>query len=85
MIIVLCLPQDAPITINNMNYSPIALGIVILGAFSSWVLSARFWFKGMFLPPDQVDFFKLTFHIVCVFQGRLLFYHCQLYRFLIFS
>ena len=56
MIIVLCLPQDAPITINNMNYSPIALGIVILGAFSSWVLSARFWFKGMFLPPDQVDF-----------------------------
>lgn len=56
MIVVLCLPQDAPITINNMNYSPIALGIVILGAFSSWVLSARFWFKGMFLPPDQIDF-----------------------------
>jgi hypothetical protein len=46
MIIVLCLPQDAPITINNMNYSPIALGIVLLGAFFSWVVSARFWFKG---------------------------------------
>ena len=48
MIIVLCLPQDTPITINNMNYSPIALGIVLVGAWFSWVVSARFWFKGTF-------------------------------------
>ena len=46
MIIVLCLPQDAPITINNMNYSPIALGIVLISAFLSWIISARHWFKG---------------------------------------
>ena len=46
MIIVLCLPQDAPISANNMNYSPIALGIVLVGAWFSWVVSARFWFKG---------------------------------------
>jgi hypothetical protein len=55
MIIVLCLPQDAPITINNMNYSPIALGIVLLGAFFSWVVSARFWFKGTFCTLHRVD------------------------------
>ena len=46
MIITLCLPQDAPITINNMNYSPIALGIVLISAFFSWIVSARYWFKG---------------------------------------
>ena len=46
MIITLCLPQDAPITINNMNYSPIALGIVLISALLSWVVSARHWFKG---------------------------------------
>jgi amino acid transporter len=46
MIITLCLPQDAPITINNMNYSPIALGIVLISAFFSWIVSARHWFKG---------------------------------------
>ena len=48
MIIILCLPQSYPITINNMNYSPIALGIVIIIAFLSWVVSARFWFKGTY-------------------------------------
>jgi Amino acid permease len=46
MIITLCLPQDAPITVNNMNYSPIALGIVLISAFLSWIVSARYWFKG---------------------------------------
>lgn len=46
MVIVLCLPQAAPITINNFNYSSLALGIVIILALFSWVVSARFWFKG---------------------------------------
>lgn len=53
MIIVLCLPQDAPITINNMNYSPIALGIVLISAFLSWIISARHWFKGKQERLDQ--------------------------------
>lgn len=48
MIITLCLPQDAPITINNMNYSPIALGIVLISAFFSWIVSAKYWFKGAY-------------------------------------
>jgi hypothetical protein len=60
MIIVLCLPQDAPITINNMNYSPIALGIVLLGALFSWVVSARFWFKGKyFFSHDRSDYLPI--------------------------
>ena len=48
MIIVLCLPQDTPITQNNMNYSPIALGFVLVGAWFSWMVSARNWFKGTY-------------------------------------
>ena len=54
MVIVLCLPQDAPITINNMNYSPIALGIVLSLAFLSWMLSARKWFKGTWINSRTV-------------------------------
>ena len=46
MVIVLCLAQDSPVDINNMNYSPVALGIVLLGAYCSWMVSARFWFRG---------------------------------------
>lgn len=53
MIIVLCLPQAAPISINNMNYSPIALGIILVGAWFSWMVSARFWFKG---PSTNLKF-----------------------------
>ena len=46
MILILCLPQAAPISVDNMNYSPIALGIVIIFAYVSWMVSARHWFKG---------------------------------------
>ena len=56
MVIVLCLPQDAPISINNFNYSPIALGLVLILALFSWVVSARFWFKGKFstISSDEI-------------------------------
>lgn len=65
MIIVLCLPQDTPITINNMNYSPIALGIVLVGAWFSWVVSARFWFKGTFYMHDQLtDYLSGSYRIM---------------------
>jgi hypothetical protein len=32
---------------DNMNYSPIALGIVILLALVAWIASAKYWFRGM--------------------------------------
>jgi Amino acid permease len=47
MLLILCLPQAYPITAENMNYSPIALGIVLVGSIAYWFISARKWFKGM--------------------------------------
>lgn len=40
------LPVSYPITTATLNYTPIALGGVIILMFSSWFLSARHWFKG---------------------------------------
>lgn len=63
MIIILCLPQDAPISANNMNYSPIALGIILVGAWFSWVVSARFWFKG---AKTNLAFYPIAYRVQCV-------------------
>ena len=46
MTIVLCLPEELPVTFSNMNYSSIALGGVLIFSWSWWVISARYWFKG---------------------------------------
>ncbi|ONK66326.1 uncharacterized protein A4U43_C06F6580 [Asparagus officinalis] len=40
------LPVSYPITRDTLNYTPIALGGVIILTFSSWFLSARYWFRG---------------------------------------
>lgn len=45
MLIILCLPEDTPIAANNLNYSPIVLGAIIVFALIYWVTSARWWFK----------------------------------------
>lgn len=45
MIVVLCLPEESPVTAANLNYSPICLGAIILYAQISWHLSANKWFK----------------------------------------
>jgi hypothetical protein len=74
MVITLCLPQVQPITINNMNYSPIALGIVLVLAFLSWMLSARKWFKGYFLLP----FFHFFCYVI-LFRSTFTFF-LQVYR-----
>lgn len=40
------LPVAYPVTKDTLNYTPVALGIVLVLVLSSWVLSARYWFKG---------------------------------------
>jgi amino acid transporter len=42
MIIVLCLATDTPATTDNINYSPIALGIILVFAWTYWIFSARY-------------------------------------------
>jgi len=45
MTIVLCLPEEYPITVENLNYSPICLGAILLYAQVSWNLSAYKWYR----------------------------------------
>ena len=55
MISILCLPQVHPETINNLNYSPLALGCILIYALISWSLSARYWFKGAIINKQLME------------------------------
>ncbi|GAA5851752.1 hypothetical protein JCM8547_001195 [Rhodosporidiobolus lusitaniae] len=44
--IVFCLPTVNPIDSQTLNYTPVAVGIVLIYVLLSWSLSARKWFKG---------------------------------------
>jgi len=44
--IVFMLPQYTPITLQNFNFTPVAVGVVIVGVGVWWLVSARKWFKG---------------------------------------
>ena len=50
--IVLCLPTANPVTSQTLNYTPVAVGIVAVGAFGSWAVWARRWFVG---PKRQIE------------------------------
>jgi hypothetical protein len=40
------LPPASPITVQTFNYTIVAVGVVGLGAWLWWILSARNWFTG---------------------------------------
>ncbi|KAF7132637.1 hypothetical protein RHSIM_Rhsim09G0102700 [Rhododendron simsii] len=40
------LPVSYPITDQTLNYTPVAVGLLLLLTVSSWIVSARHWFKG---------------------------------------
>jgi protein-S-isoprenylcysteine O-methyltransferase Ste14 len=42
----------SPIKWSNFNYTIVAVGLVVLGAWLAWVLSARHWFTG---PRHTID------------------------------
>jgi amino acid transporter len=46
MVIILCLPNVSPVTVLNINYSPLMLGAILVYAVAMWYISARHWFKG---------------------------------------
>ncbi|XP_077219841.1 bidirectional amino acid transporter 1 isoform X2 [Tasmannia lanceolata] len=46
------LPVAYPITKNSLNYTPVAVGGLLILTVSSWILSARHWFKG---PVTNID------------------------------
>ncbi|KAL6613817.1 hypothetical protein ACP70R_036087 [Stipagrostis hirtigluma subsp. patula] len=50
--VLFCLPVAYPVAEDNFNYTPVAVGGVLLLTLGSWVLHARFWFQG---PVTNVD------------------------------
>ncbi|KAL5553059.1 hypothetical protein UlMin_040460 [Ulmus minor] len=46
------LPVAYPITIETLNYTPVAVGGLFILIVSSWVLRARYWFRG---PITNID------------------------------
>ncbi|OIW06956.1 hypothetical protein TanjilG_18344 [Lupinus angustifolius] len=40
------LPVSYPITIQTLNYTPVAVGILLIVVVLYWLVSGRFWFKG---------------------------------------
>lgn len=40
------LPVAYPITIETLNYTPVAVGGLLLTTVLAWILRARHWFKG---------------------------------------
>jgi amino acid transporter len=40
------LPVAYPVTKNTLNYTPVAVGGLLVLCLVSWVLNARFWFHG---------------------------------------
>ncbi|MCJ1480515.1 hypothetical protein MMC06_000670 [Schaereria dolodes] len=50
--VVFCLPTANPVTSQTLNYTAVAVGIILVGALGSWVLWARRWFTG---PIRQIE------------------------------
>lgn len=44
--IAFCLPTVNPVTAKTLNYTGVAVGIVVIFAFGSWAVWARKWFTG---------------------------------------
>ena len=57
------LPIVYPITTENFNYAPVAVGGVLLAALVAWVLSARHWFSGPIIDVDNSDAVKTKYWV----------------------
>ena len=55
MIFILSLPPSVPVDVNNFNYAPIMLGIVLAYALVMWECSAKNWFKVKVHTENSVD------------------------------
>lgn len=50
--IIFCLPNVTPVDSQTLNYTPVAVGIVLVGTLGSWYLWANRWFTG---PVRQIE------------------------------
>ncbi|KAL6969895.1 Mitochondrial branched-chain amino acid (BCAA) aminotransferase [Sarracenia purpurea var. burkii] len=50
--VIFSLPVAYPVTEQTLNYTPVAVGGLLILTVSYWILSARHWFKG---PVTNID------------------------------
>jgi hypothetical protein len=55
--IIFCLPELNPVNSQTLNYTPVAVGIILFWCIASWLLWARKWFVGPIrqLEQEMVD------------------------------
>lgn len=46
IIIIFCLPTANPVTTQTLNYTPVAVGIILFFSLGSWFVWARKWYHG---------------------------------------
>lgn len=56
--ILFSLPVAYPITGETLNYTPVAVGGLLILTVSSWILRARHWFKG---PTTNIGNYIVSF------------------------
>jgi amino acid transporter len=50
--VIFCLPTANPVTSQTLNYTPVAVGIILFFSVGSWLVWARRWFTG---PIRQIE------------------------------
>ncbi|KKA26886.1 hypothetical protein TD95_003266 [Thielaviopsis punctulata] len=51
--VVFCLPNLNPVTSQTLNYTPVAVGILLVGTLGVWAVYARRWFTGPSLEIQE--------------------------------
>uniref|UniRef100_M8C558 Putative amino-acid permease n=1 Tax=Aegilops tauschii TaxID=37682 RepID=M8C558_AEGTA len=54
VIVLFSLPVAYPVAKDDFNYTPVAVGGMLLLSIGAWVLHARFWFRGPIINVDTV-------------------------------
>jgi len=55
ILVIFCLPTANPVTTETLNYTAVAVGIVLFGSLISWFLWARRWFTGPVRQVQEVE------------------------------
>ena len=68
--ILFLVPQFSPITWASFNYTPVALGALMIFVFGYWLLSARRWFKGPQVMGTPEELAALEAELEAVAAGK---------------
>ncbi|KAF2499121.1 APA family basic amino acid/polyamine antiporter, partial [Lophium mytilinum] len=69
--IIFCLPTANPVSSQTLNYTPVAVGIILFFALGSWAVWARKWFTGPIKNVDGRVVIETQEDPVAVAEGRV--------------